>query len=223
MSSQRPTESDLYGPVKSLLVGQGYDVKGEVGAADLVAVHPEALEEPVVVELKVNFSLSLVHQGIARQAISDWVYLAVPTGSGQRWHTSLKANQKLCRRLGLGLIVVRLRDEHVQVVVDPAPFKPRKSAQRKRLLLREFARREGDPNLGGSASRGGTVTAYRQDADRLRVYLLEHGPTKGAHVAKATGVKLATRMMADNHYGWFERISPGVYGLRADNDGGAHE
>ncbi|UJH70740.1 hypothetical protein [Ornithinimicrobium sp. INDO-MA30-4] len=93
-----------------------------MGAADLVAVHPEALEEPVVVELKVNFSLSLVHQGIARQAISDWVYLAVPTGSGQRWHTSLKANQKLCRRLGLGLIVVRLRDEHVQVVVDPAPL-----------------------------------------------------------------------------------------------------
>ncbi|WP_397333834.1 DUF2161 family putative PD-(D/E)XK-type phosphodiesterase [Ornithinimicrobium sp. INDO-MA30-4] len=44
--------------------------------------------------------------------------------------------------------------------------------------MREFARREGDPNLGGSASRGGTVTAYRQDADRLRVYLLEHGPTK---------------------------------------------
>ncbi|WP_260115262.1 DUF2161 domain-containing phosphodiesterase [Ornithinimicrobium sp. INDO-MA30-4] len=36
-------------------------------------------------------------------------------------------------------------------------------------------------------------------------------------------MKLATRMMADNHYGWFERISPGVYGLRADNDGGAHE
>ena len=28
-----------------------------------------------------------------------------------------------------------------------------------------------------------------------------------------TGVARATRMMADNHYGWFERVGTGVYGL----------
>ncbi|MBW6418448.1 DUF2161 domain-containing phosphodiesterase [Celeribacter sp. PS-C1] len=60
---------------------------------------------------------------------------------------------------------------------------------------------------------GGRVTAYRQDAEKGRAYLLEHGPPKGAEVAKATGVKHATRMMWDNHYGWFEKVEVGVYGI----------
>lgn len=31
-------EQDLYAPVKALLEAQGYEVKGEVGAADVVAI-----------------------------------------------------------------------------------------------------------------------------------------------------------------------------------------
>ena len=86
----------------------------------------------------------------------------------------------------------------------------RLSLQREKArLLSEFAKREGDPNLGGT--RGGIVTAYRQDAVRLARFLAEVGPSKGAEVAKATGVGRATRMMADNHYGWFVRVSKGIY------------
>ena len=69
-------ESDLYPPIKALLERQGYTVKGEVGAADLVAVRDDA--PPVIVELKLRFSLSLFHQAVARLAITDQVYLAVP-------------------------------------------------------------------------------------------------------------------------------------------------
>ena len=61
-------ESDLYRPVKALLEGQGYEVKGEVGAADMVAVPARAKEsdavEPIIIELKTGFSLSLFHQAI---------------------------------------------------------------------------------------------------------------------------------------------------------------
>jgi hypothetical protein len=77
--------------------------------------------------------------------------------------------------------------------------------------LREFAKRDGDPNTGGT--RGGIVTAYRQDAVRCAEHLAAAGPTKGAVVAKETGVARATRLMADNHYGWFQRVETGVYGL----------
>jgi hypothetical protein len=45
------------------------------------------------------------------------------------------------------------------------------------------------------------------------VFLYEAGACKGAEVARETGVARATRMMADDHYGWFERIETGVYGL----------
>ena len=60
------------------------------------------------------------------------------------------------------------------------------------------------------------MTAYRQDALKLAVYLFEVGACKGAHVARETGVARATTMMRDNHYGWFEKVEKGVYGLTPD-------
>ncbi len=206
----KPKETDLYGPVKALLEGQGYEVKGEIGAVDVVAVRGG--EPPVLVELKLGFTLALLHQGVARQAISDDVYLAIPRGKGKPFMAALKGHISLCRRLGLGLITVRLRDNHVEVHVDPGPYQPRKSKVRQGRLLREFARRVGDPNQGGQ-TRVGLVTAYRQDAMKVAAYLAEHGASGGAAIAKAQDVPTATRIMADDHYGWFERVSRGVYDL----------
>jgi hypothetical protein len=210
MSTTRPRETDLYLPVKTLLEGQGYEVKGEIGAADVVGVRGD--EDPVVVELKTSFSLSLFHQAIERQAITDAVYIAVPRGSGRAAFKALGANKSLCRRLGLGLITVRLKDGLVEVHADPSPYKPRKSALKKARLLREFAKRTGDPNSGG-ATRQGLMTAYRQDALRCARVLSQHGPTKAAAVARLSGVEKARMMMADNHYGWFEKVATGIYAL----------
>ena len=203
-------ETELYPPIKSYLEGQGYEVKSEVGACDVVAIRDGAV--PVIVEMKTALSLSLFHQAVARQRVTDAVYIAVPRGAGKRFAKSLKDNLGLCRRLGLGLITVRMRDALVEVHLDPAPYAPRKSATRRDRLLREFARRVGDPNAGG-ATRVGLVTAYRQDALRCAQYLSDEGPSKGAQVAAATGVAQATRLMAADHYGWFERVSTGIYRL----------
>ncbi|MCK4713581.1 MAG: hypothetical protein KAT26_11960, partial [Marinosulfonomonas sp.] len=41
----------------------------------------------------------------------------------------------------------------------------------------------------------------------------DQGASKGAAVARGAGVPKATRIMADDHYGWFERVSTGVYML----------
>ena len=208
MSSAR--ETDLYLPIKSFLEDQGYVVKSEVGAADVVAVR--GAEPPLVVELKLGFSLALFHQCIARLKVSDDVYLAVARQSGKRFAKAVKDNTSLARRLGLGLITVRLSDGLVEVHCDPGPYAPRKSTKRQAQLLREFARRQGDPNDGGQ-TRAGLVTAYRQDALKCAIYLFEIGASKGADVAKAAGVQPATKIMRDNHYGWFEKVEKGVYGL----------
>ena len=53
--------------------------------------------------------------------------------------------------------------------------------------------------------------------------LASRGPTKGAEVARATGVPNATRIMADDHYGWFERVERGVYGLTPKGMGALEE
>ena len=203
-------EIDLYPPVKAYLEGQGYVVKGEVGPADVVACRGD--EDPVIVELKTGFSLALLQQGVARLAITDAVYLCVPRVAGRAAYKTLAENIKLCRRLGLGVMTVRLNDGLVEVHCDPGPYAPRKNKQRKARLLREFARLRGDPNDGG-ATRHGLVTAYRQDALRCATYLAEYGASRGAAVKRDTGVETATRIMADNHYGWFTRVERGVYAL----------
>lgn len=199
-------EADLYPPIKAYLQRQGYDVKGEVGAADVVARRGDDL---VVVELKLGFSLALFHQGIERLLVTDHVYVAVPAGGRAK---ALKANVKLARRVGLGVMTVRERDGFVEVLADPAPYTPRKSKMKHSRLVRAFDRLQGDPNSGG-ATRHGIVTGYRQDAVRCARFLAIHGPSKGAKVKEWAEVPQATRIMADDHYGWFERVERGVYGL----------
>lgn len=205
-------ETELYPPVKAFLEAQGYTVKGEVEGCDVVAVRGE--ESPVIVELKAGFSLPLVFQGIARQSLTDNVYLAVPPlpGRGGRRKDALA----LCRRLGLGLLAVRPAPApFVEALLDPAEYRPRRRRHRLGRLLREFQRRVGDPNEGGS-SRRKIVTAYRQDALRCAAYLDFNGPTRAAFVAGATGVARAGDMMRADHYGWFERAADtprGVYAL----------
>ena len=203
-------ETDLYPPVKAFLEGQGYVVKGEIGPADVVGLRGE--EPPVIVELKTGFSLALVHQGIARQAVSPHVYLAVPAIPGRRAWTALKANLKLARRLGLGVLTVRGADGLVTIHCDPGPFRPRLAERPKERLLREFAARRGDPSPGGG-TRIGLVTAYRQDALALAAHLAATGPCKGSRARDATGVARATAIMRDNHYGWFAKVSLGTYDL----------
>lgn len=207
-------ETRLYAPVKAWLEQLGLEVKAEIGAADIVALRDGA--EPVIVELKTGFSLSLLQQAVARQAISEQVYVAVPRWKGKAGWRAFKGNIGLCRRLGLGVLSVKIDDGTVQVHCDPAPFQPRRSKVKRARLLKEFAARRGDPNTGGT--RGQVETSYKQDTRACVDYLAAHGPSSGAAIAAATGVARATRIMADNHHGWFFRVERGIYTL---SDAGA--
>lgn len=197
-------ESDLYAPVKALLEGQGYSVKGEVRGCDVVAVRGS--EPPVIVELKRTFGIGLVLQAVNRLALSDTVYLAV--GS---WPKNMRDVKKLCRRLGIGLMVVI--EDRVDVLLDPAPYQPRKNVRRVGRLLGEHARRVGDPNRGGSSTRIPLMTAYRQEALRCAGLLARNGPMKVAALKLAAEAPKAAAILSQDHYGWFERIDRGIYGL----------
>lgn len=198
-------EADLYPALKAFLEAQGYEVKAEIGACDILALR--AGDPPVVVEMKLSFTLGLVLQGVARQALFDTVYLAVPAPK-KGWPARYMDILALCRRLGLGLLVV---GQGVEAHLDPGPYTPRKATARAGRLMREFQRRVGDPNLGGTTGVK-RMTAYRQDALRCAV-ALAGGARKGAEVATSAGVARATTLMRDDHYGWFERVAKGVYAL----------
>jgi hypothetical protein len=205
-------EADLYLPVKRFLEAQHYEVKGEIRDCDVLAVRGD--EDPVVVELKLKFNLEVILQAVDRQALSSKVYIGVPAQCGAL-NKRRKPIVKLLRMLGLGLLSIDSRPETggVEVLLDPGDYTPRKSKRRQERLLGEFARRVGDPNLGGSYRRRGIMTAYRQRALAIGRFLAENGPTKASQIATALEEPKSRAIVSGNAYGWFDRVSVGVYGL----------
>lgn len=204
-------EEDLYEPVKAFLEGQGYAVKAEVRNCDLVARRGD--EPPVIVELKRAFNLALLLQGVDRLAMSEQVYLAFGAPArAATWRRDRRSILKLCRRIGVGLLMVHPEEALVEPLLDPLPYRPRPNRKRQALLLKEFAQRVGDPNTGGQ-SRRPIVTAYRQNALRCAALLHAQGPTKAAAVARAVGVKSAAGILQRDVYGWFRRVERGIYDL----------
>ncbi len=201
----RRREVDLYPPVKALLEGAGFAVKGEVGGCDVVAVRGD--EPPVIVELKLRFTLGLVLQALDRLRVSETVYVAVPAEAVRR-----RGIRPLCRRLGLGLLVVHGPRQAVEVAVEPGPYRPPHHRRRAGRLLAEHARRHGDPTPGGS-TRVPIMTAYRQEALRVAEALADGPATVGALRDRASAPN-AGRILARDPYGWFERVERGRYRLR---------
>ncbi len=202
-------ETQLYLPVKRFLERQGYEVKSEIGECDVMAVRGQ--EPPVIVELKISFNLQLLLQGIDRQSVTDHVYLAVPEPK----QSLNKDVLRLCKRLGLGMLTVN--GEWVEAWLDPAPYQPRKYPKRKAALLKEFQRRVGDPNSGGSSKRP-LVTAYRQDALRCVKYLKNSGPSKLSEITTQTKVARAAAILRSDVYGWFFKVERGTYTLSPKGD-----
>lgn len=210
-------ETELYMPVKSFFEQQGFTVRGEVRSCDLVAVRDE--EEPVIVELKKTFNLPLLIQAIDRLAHTPNVYMAVEMPEHGRASHGLAWNDlvRLSRMLGLGLLTVRFyksRKPRVDLMCEPAPYTPRKSAVKTARLLREFKERSGDYNVGGSTRRK-LVTAYREKSLQIASLLHTHGPLSTKRLREHTANPKVTAMLQDNYYGWFERVERGTYKLSA--------
>jgi hypothetical protein len=198
-------ETDLYAPVKRHLELQGYTVKAEVKGCDVMALRGD--EVPVIVELKNAMSLQLLYQAADRLTLTPHVYIAIRRPKRGVTPSALK----LCRRIGLGLIIVTSAGS-VEVIADPVPYAPRLNTKKRGRLLKEFNARSGDPNTGGS-TRTPLMTAYRQDAIKCAEHLDRNGPTRIKDVKAATKVDRASTLLRANVYGWFEKAERGVYGL----------
>lgn len=211
-------ETDLYPAVKTFFEAEGYEVKAEVIGCDVVAQKNDA--PTVIIELKTSFSLDLVLQGIERQKLSDDVYLAIPKANTpikrKNWRKRRRVLINLCRRLGVGLLLIDLEadmNRAVDVLLDPAPYQPRKNAKKRTKLQKEFIARTGDPNVGGT-TKTKIMTAYRQDAIRLAKALEGGKALKISELKEMTNVTRAASILQKNYYGWFERVSRGVYRLK---------
>ena len=203
-------EMAMYPAVRAFLEGQGYAVKAEIHDCDVTAVHPEGMV--VIVEMKTVLNLRLVMQGVARQEITDDVYLAVPDDTPVLRKES-RGVLRLLRMLGLGLLAVDVKKNRVLPLLDPGEFRPRKRKARQTRLLKAFTQLVGDPNDGRRGSGKGFMTVYRQSALDVAEYLITHGPTKASVVRDAVQEPRAWQILHSNVYGWFEKVEKGVYGI----------
>lgn len=203
-------ESDLYLPLKQYLESQNYEVKGEICDCDVVAIKDK--EPPVIVELKLTLNLDVLLQGVDRLALSSLIYIGIPHEC-KSFKKRRKLSLKLLKMLGFGLILIDVKSNKVEVLLDPSEYTPRKIKQKKEKLLGEFQSRIGDPNLGGMASKKGVLTSYRQKALKIALYLEKNESEKASILSKELDEPKARDIMYNNFYGWFDRVSIGVYKL----------
>lgn len=230
-------ETELYPPVKQFFASRGYEVKAEVRGCDLVAFRADRTE-PLIVEMKKTFTLPLLLQGVDRQKTGADVWLAVERNRTKKGAHNQRFNEiaQLCRRLNLGFMTVtffRTKGPAIDVWCEPAAAPAAavpsgtiaaEAGQAYRLqpggrskagaakLLKEFAARSGDYNVGGSAKRK-LVTAYRERAIQCALALACHGPSAPRQVREWTNCPNAAAMLRQDHYGWFKRVAKGVYEL----------
>jgi hypothetical protein len=201
-------ETNLYLPVKRFLERLGFQVKGEIGGCDLVALSADCPPIVIIGELKLAFNLELVLQGVDRAGACDEVWLAVRSAANGRGREHDSRVHKLCRRLGFGLLVVHARGG-VEIVVSPSAPMPRRDQRRRSCLVDEHRKRQGDPTAGGG-SRQPIMTAYRQQALAC-ASALASGSQRVRDLRQS--VPDAPKILQGNVYGWFVREERGIYAL----------
>jgi hypothetical protein len=209
MEPTKLQEKDLYKPIQTYFVRDGYEVYGEVKDCDIVAVKDEEL---VVIELKLTLSVDLLIQAAKRQRITDQVYVAIPKPkhrlNSKRWTDKCH----LIRKLELGLIVVSSPGKRgkAEIIFAPTPFNRRKNKIRRESIIKEINGRSADYNVGGS-NRTKIMTAYKENCIQIGLYLRDFGPLSPKALIQLGAGKNTSSILTKNYYGWFERIKRGTY------------
>ncbi|WP_432666012.1 DUF2161 family putative PD-(D/E)XK-type phosphodiesterase [Wukongibacter baidiensis] len=207
-------EKDLYEPIKEHLINQGYEVHSEVKDCDVIGVKGE---EIVIVELKKSINLKLLIQATKRQKVTDGVYIAIPKPKGFKWSKHWKDICNLLKRLELGLIIVSFLETttEIEIVFHPSIYKIRKNNKLKDVIIREINGRSGSYNVGGSVKEK-IMTAYRENAIYIACCLEKYGELSPKKLRElGTGAKTQS-ILSKNFYGWFEKVSKGIYKLHPE-------
>jgi hypothetical protein len=203
-------EKDLYGPIKELLVEQGFSVKGEVNDIDIFAMRKDF---SVAVELKTSITLKLIYQAIERQKIADSVFVGVPKEAIAAHRDSYKFFVTLLKRLEIGLIVV---DQNLAKVAFESGFydlsiSKARNKSKKELLIKEFTTRKNEKNIGGS--KGKTITAYKESVIKIAYQLSKLRVANAKELQDATQIDNVSSILQKNYDGWFNRVNRGNYEL----------
>ncbi len=195
----------MYEPVKCLLSSRGFTVKGEVRGCDVTAVKDGDLW---VVEMKLQFNMTLLFQAMNRLEATDFVFVAIPRPKRIK-DKNFAAAKKVLTKLELGLITVAADAEPMtaEIVLFPGGKRANKNNKASRAVKDEMENRIGD--TAGGVSGQAINTVYRERCIRIACVL----EAKGIQTGK--DFKGETRLLRDNFYGWFKKTPDGSFELSA--------
>jgi len=204
-------ETDMYEPIKVMLESQGFVVKGEVKNCDIAAVYADELW---VVEMKLSLSMTLLYQAMERLSITPYVFLAVPRP--QRNDKEFRIAQRILRKLELGLITVALDSpaKFAEIILFPGGNKKmtKRQSAKSTVIRNEIANRIGD--TPGGSTRTKITTAYREQCIKIACYLQQNGDMSPRELVKNFGCRKDTaQILRKNFYGWYYRVSRGLYAI----------
>lgn len=204
-------EYELFEPIRKMFDDLGYKVNAEVKDCDITAVKDD---EFIIIELKRNLSVALLSQGLNRQKTGADVYIAIPK---PKKYSPKKYRDifYVIKKLELGLIFVNLLENrsYAEIVFYPEPFMPKqKNYRKKNKILNEINGRTVDKNIGGVTGRK-IATAYTEKCIHLACILKHFGPMSPSQSKKLGACDNAGTILYNNQYGWFEKVSKGIYKL----------
>ena len=203
-------ETDLYEPVRAFLEEEGYQVQAEVKGCDIAAVKDGQM---VIVELKKAFNLKLVYQGLERQSLTEYVFVAIPRPKKGQREKAWKDMLKLLKRLELGLLTVALDSplQTVDVVLEPSDSLAWKNRKKREKVQAELENRQVDANVGGMTRRK-IMTAFREKSIHVACLLEKEGQLSLAEF-REKGMEDCAGLLSKNYDKWFKRVEKGVYAL----------
>lgn len=201
-------EKDLFKPINDYLIENGYEVHSEVKNCDIIA---EKNDDLIVIELKKNLSIKLLSQALRRQKITDSVYVAVPK---PKKYKSFRDTFPILKKLELGLIIVDFKktDPTVEVAFHPKIYKIKKNNKLKRSIINEINGRSGNYNVGGSVKEK-IMTAYKENVIHIATCLEKYEELSPKELRKLGTSHKTQSILSKNFYGWFDKVSRGVYTL----------
>ncbi len=202
-------ETDLFKPVRSLFLKEGYDVQGEILQADLFAVKDNKI---VIVELKLQMSLKLIYQVIDRQMVTPHVYMAIPKLVIKKHQKNHNQFTQLLKKLGVGLIEVTL-DEAV-IIIEPNEnhiTNKKSSSAKKKVMLNEFNQRDQYLTVGGT--NGKKMTYYREQTLEIAKAIHTLGEASLKLIKEYTRIEKTAAILRDNYDGWFQKNEKGLHEL----------
>lgn len=203
-------EADLYEPIKSFFIENGYTVNGEVKSIDMVISKDDQV---IAIELKPTFNLKLILQAVDRQKMLESVYVAIfkPKVINRRY----KEIVHLIKRLELGLITVNVLKSGTRVVIEHHPLKLNRKTnnRKKKAIIKEINNRTGVVDNIGGTTKVKQITAYREASIAVAVAMSRYDYVSPKDIKSITHLDKTGTILYQNHYGWFDRVGQGKYEL----------